>query len=113
MSASFRQMGRSTDALEPMRKAAALSPGDAEAHHNLGTILKDLGRLDEAEAAYQRSLEIKPDSVEAMNPLALMLHFQGQSAMALNTVMQSLMIKKNARGKRYLYRLHQNHTICT
>jgi len=34
-------MGRSADALAPMQKAAALSPGDVEAHYNLGVTLQD------------------------------------------------------------------------
>jgi Flp pilus assembly protein TadD len=42
-----------------IRQAVALSPKDAEAHNNLGNTLKELGRLDEAEASYTS------DSVEA------------------------------------------------
>lgn len=58
-------MGRHTDALAPMQKAVALSSGDSEAHCYLGVILKELGRLDEAEASYRRALQMRPDFVEA------------------------------------------------
>ena len=47
---AYSQMGRSADALAPMKKAAELSPGDAMAHSNLCNVLHDLGRLNEAEA---------------------------------------------------------------
>ena len=42
-----------------------LSPVDAEAYSNLGITLRDLGRLEEAEASYRRALEIKPDFAKA------------------------------------------------
>ncbi len=62
---AFKQMGRSADALAPMQKAAALLPGDVEAHFNLGVTFQELGCLDEAEASYRRALQISPDYVAA------------------------------------------------
>ena len=61
----FGQMGRVTDSLAPMQKAAALSPDDAEAHCNLGVTLNELGRRKEAETSYRRALRIKPDYLVA------------------------------------------------
>ncbi len=73
LGAVFKQMGQSADALTPMQKAAALSPGDVEAHYNLGVILQDLDRLDEAEASYRQALQINPDYAEAHNNLDVIL----------------------------------------
>ena len=70
----FMQLGRSADALAPMQKAAALLPGDAEAHNNLGTTLHDLCRLDEAEASYQQALRINPEYAHAQSNLGATLH---------------------------------------
>jgi len=65
LGAAWKEMGWSEDALAPMQRAAALSPGDAEAHTNLGSTLNDLGRLNEAEASHRRALKIRPDLAEA------------------------------------------------
>jgi protein O-GlcNAc transferase len=69
----FKKMGRIADALEPMQKAAALSPGDVAAHYNLGNTLKALGRLDEAEASYRQALQIKPEFAMAHSNLGNVL----------------------------------------
>jgi serine/threonine-protein kinase len=41
--------------------AAALRPGSAFVHNNLGTALRNEGRLDEAIAEYRKALDLKPD----------------------------------------------------
>ena len=38
----------------------ALDPGRAAAHNNLGNLLKEVGRIDEAVAAYRRALDADP-----------------------------------------------------
>ncbi|HET9579571.1 MAG TPA: protein arginine N-methyltransferase [Usitatibacter sp.] len=74
----LKNLGRSADALAPMKKAVALAPGDAEAHSNLGSILGDLGRFDEAEASFRRALKIDPYSAEALYHLGIALNFLGR-----------------------------------
>lgn len=83
LGASFRQMGRSADAVGPMQRAVALAPGDAEAHSNLGTTLRDLGRLDEAAASCRQALQIEPGSADAHFNLGIVLHQQGNAREAL------------------------------
>ena len=61
LGAVLKQTGRIADSLIPMQKSAQLTPQDAEAHSNLGNTLKDLGRLDEAEASYNQAIALKPD----------------------------------------------------
>ncbi len=78
LGAVFKQMGRSADALEPMQKAAALSPGDVEAHYNLGVTLQEFGRLDEAEASYRRALQINPNYTDAHSNLGVTLQELGR-----------------------------------
>ena len=46
-------------------KAVALAPDLAEAHAAMGQALSEIGRRDEAEAAFQRALELEPDHFEA------------------------------------------------
>ena len=67
------QMGRVDEALMPMRKAAAIVPGDVDAHYNLGVIEQSLGLVDECVASYRRALEIEPSHARAHNNLATSL----------------------------------------
>jgi Tfp pilus assembly protein PilF len=75
----LKKVGRSADALAPMKKAIALAPNDAEAHTNLGSILGDLGRYDEAEASFRRALKIDPDSAETQFYLGIALNYLGRA----------------------------------
>lgn len=46
------------------RGIIAFNPKYFEAHHNLGTVLRMLGRFDESLAAYRNALAVNPRSVE-------------------------------------------------
>jgi tetratricopeptide (TPR) repeat protein len=48
------------DALPALRRAAELLPADAEAHRNLGAVLKEQGRPAEALASLERVLALEP-----------------------------------------------------
>ncbi len=89
----FKKMGRIADALAPMQKAVALSPGDVAAHYNLGNTLKDMDRLDEAEASYRQALQIKPDLVEAHSNLGNILKDMGRLDEAEASYRRALQIK--------------------
>lgn len=49
-----------------LRASIDLSPDVAEYHSNLGNLLRDLGRGDEAEASYARALTLDPNSKPAL-----------------------------------------------
>lgn len=55
-------------------------PAYAEAHNNLGVVLKDLGRTDEAVASCRRAIAIKADYAEAHRHLALAKTFADHDA---------------------------------
>ncbi len=61
----MREQGRFDEAVASYGRALALKPDYAEAHSNLGNVLKDQGKLNEAVASYRRALELKPDFAEA------------------------------------------------
>ena len=46
--------------MEPFRRALALDPGNAEAHHQYGQALMALGRYDEAIRAYENTVALEP-----------------------------------------------------
>ena len=54
-------------------KALILRPDSAIYHHNLGYVLGAMSRMDEAVAAYRKSVELAPDYAEAMFNLAQMV----------------------------------------
>jgi FkbM family methyltransferase len=57
----LQEAGQSDAALESARKMAAAHPGSALAHNHLGWILGNLNRFSEANAAFDRAIELQPD----------------------------------------------------
>jgi tetratricopeptide (TPR) repeat protein len=58
-------------------QAIALKSDYADAHNNLGTTLKEMGRLEEAEASYRQVVALKPDFPEALKQLGIFLYING------------------------------------
>jgi protein O-GlcNAc transferase len=75
---SYIFMGKTAQALRPMEKAAALAPSDASARSNFGNVLRDLGRLPEAEANYRAALKIDPRYISAQINLGALLMKMGR-----------------------------------
>jgi Flp pilus assembly protein TadD len=67
-----------------------LLPLDTEAHANLGNTLKELGRLDEAEASYTQAIALKPDYAGAHSNLGATLKDLGRLDEAVVSYMQAL-----------------------
>ena len=65
LAVALTNLGRTSEAIEPMRSAVRLLPNDAEAHFNLGVALKALRLLEQAEEAYRHAIRIRPDFAEA------------------------------------------------
>jgi tetratricopeptide (TPR) repeat protein len=53
-------------AMKRIGQAIALNDGVAEFHHNLGNILREMGRLDEAVTSYRQALSLNPNSVDTI-----------------------------------------------
>jgi tetratricopeptide (TPR) repeat protein len=68
------------DALAQMEKAVELRPDYGEAHSNLGNVLRDLGRIDDAHAAYGRALDLIPSDAHAHVNRAVALLLAGDFA---------------------------------
>jgi protein O-GlcNAc transferase len=81
------------DALPAFQKTAELMPNEADAHYNLGVVLSDLGKLDDAVAEYRRAAKIKPDFAEAHNNLGYLLHTLGQPDAALASCRRAIELK--------------------
>ena len=72
---------------------AALNANFAEAHCNLGNILKEQGKFDEAAACYQRALVLRPAYVNALNNLGNTLKDQGKLDEAIACHRRALELK--------------------
>ena len=66
------------DAALPFFKIALEVKKDAKAHFIFGITLKELGRLEEAEASLKQAIVMKPDYVEAHNNLSITLQELGR-----------------------------------
>ena len=73
-------------AVELLAEAAAAEPANADAQLQLGLALLAAGRLDEAERAFNRTLELAPDYADARIALARVHQRRGDSARALAEV---------------------------
>jgi len=73
----LQESGRAAEAEAEYRRAIALDPDYASAHHNLGNSLRSLGRPAEALEAYRRALEIEPGHRRAHEGLGRALRALG------------------------------------
>ena len=71
----------------------ALSPHDAEAISNLGNALRQVGRLDEAEAMHDKAVAVQPDYAEAHNNLGNTLRELGNLDKAAASLLQAIALK--------------------
>ncbi|MSP48384.1 MAG: tetratricopeptide repeat protein [Alphaproteobacteria bacterium] len=74
------EQGRGAEALSPLETAAALWPGDAEAHTNLASARKDQGRPSDADVGYRRALALMPGLVVALSNRGVTLRELGRLA---------------------------------
>ena len=77
LAAALKQNGRIDESLVASQKSVQLDPQDAEAHYNLGIVMQELGRLDEAEAIYKKAITLKPDH-KAHNNLGIVMQELGR-----------------------------------
>lgn len=66
--------GRADLALPHWQYVASRSPGDLNAHYNLGLAFAGLRRMEDAVAAWERALKIIPTHLDSLHNLALGLH---------------------------------------
>ena len=70
-------------AVDLMRRAVELAPGEAQFHGNLGVALRRRGDLDGAAAAYRQALRLAPDFADAWSNLGNVQRAQGDPAGAV------------------------------
>jgi tetratricopeptide (TPR) repeat protein len=74
------EIGRTDRAVELSQRFAALAPNDPQAHFLLGNVHWARGEFEEARAAFEKTLEIRPDFQEALFTLGNLLSAQSPAA---------------------------------
>ena len=75
------------------KRALELKPDYAEAHNNLGNVLRDWVKLTEAVACYKRALALQPRYAHAHNNLGIVLQDQGKLNEAMGLYERALALK--------------------
>jgi tetratricopeptide (TPR) repeat protein len=70
---TWRQCGMYTDMETLWRQTLARNPDCSMAWNNLGSLLKDQGRIEESMEHYRKAVQTDPNNSEALNNLALAL----------------------------------------
>ena len=71
---SSSQPARLDAAIDAYRRAIAIDPRHANAHSNLGVLLRATGKPSEAEAAYRTAIRLDPDHIDAYTNLGILLN---------------------------------------
>jgi Flp pilus assembly protein TadD len=69
----------------------------ADAHYNLGDALKELGRLDEAEASFRQAITLEPDLAHAHSNLGITLEELGRLNEAETNYRKAIDLKSSFR----------------
>ena len=85
-------MMQDKDALFALQRAAALRPSDPEVHANLGNVLQNLDRPDEAIGSYRRAIEIAPYFADGHSSLGMLYRQQGLAQAAESSCRQALQL---------------------
>lgn len=90
---------RPAEALAEYETALSLDPHFADALYYRGTVLRDLGRFDEAVASFRTCLAARPDHTRAMHDLALVLFEHLKAAAAAETLLRAVVAKEPANAQ--------------
>ncbi|MDP7014010.1 MAG: tetratricopeptide repeat protein [Verrucomicrobiota bacterium] len=74
---AYKAKGEADKAITEYRRALELAPDYAEAHNNLGNLLKDLKRHDEAIQHFEASIRVFPDNPSTHNNLGTVHAMKG------------------------------------
>ena len=87
------RQGRPDKAVEDYEQVLALSPGQEDAHFNMGIALVKLGRTNEALHHYEEALRSMPDYAEAHNNLGNLLRALGKTDEAIKHFKEAIRIQ--------------------
>ena len=97
----LRHQGDLREATECFRRTLRLKPDHAEAHRNLGRVLRDVWRFDEALACFEEALRLEPADGATFTDLALLYAKQGDLEKAVDYCQRALRLKPDCTPTHY------------
>jgi tetratricopeptide (TPR) repeat protein len=92
---------RHTDAIAEYEAAIQLAPHEPRLHEELGTEYRTIGKMQEAEEAFRKELEIDPDNVVAQYKLGVLLTEKGNAAQGKQMIEAALRLRPGLRHADY------------
>ena len=92
---------RHMDAIAEYQAAIKLAPNEPRLHEELGTEYRAAGKMQEAEEAYRKELEIDPDNVVAQYKLGVLLTEKGDAAQGKQVITAALTVRPGLRHADY------------
>jgi len=92
---------RHTDAIAEYEAAIQLAPREPRLHEELGTEYRTIGKMQEAEEAFRKELEIDPDNVVAQYKLGVLLTEKGNAAQGKQMIEAALKVRPGLRHADY------------
>lgn len=92
---AFSSAGKHAEAIERFTAATAISPNCFDCYNNIGYTQSQLKDWDKAEAAYKKSVEIKPDDAAAYNGLATVYNAQRKFDLAAEVSAKATELSSN------------------
>jgi tetratricopeptide (TPR) repeat protein len=92
---TWRQAGMYTDVETLWRKTLARNPDCSMAHNNLGLLLKNQGRIEEAMEHFHKAIQINPNSFEVLYNLGVTLAIKGRFDEAIKCYRKVIQIEPN------------------
>lgn len=105
-----RQEGRWLDALQHFEWSLKANPGQPVVLSNLGNLLRDLRRDQEAEDRYRSAIELMPTLVDAWYHRGILAADRYQYALAIECLSKAIELKPEARSYIGLGRAHLSKT---
>ena len=100
---ALNQEGKADEAIDHLRKAIALYPRYLVAHNDLGALLLDLERLDQAEVELRTAMAIDPAAFNPILNLGIVLTKKGQWQPALEILQKGISLQpRSATARLYL-----------
>lgn len=93
--AYWRERHDAVQSIEHFNKALSIRPDLTSAHTNMGVVLSDTGRYDEAISHFKQALAIRPDLPEAYNDWGTALFHKGDRAAAIEKFRKALEVDRN------------------
>lgn len=93
--------GRHVDAIAEYQAAIKLAPSEPRLHEELGTEYRNAGKMQEAEDAYRKELEIDPDNVVAQYKLGVLLTERGDAVQGKQQIEAALRVRPGLRHSDY------------